>query len=96
MSGNAFCSCSLDVFSSIPVRETVRESSESGEVPAVRFPPPPPITIRDHFALISGGKITGKNLPGNCGCFGCFTFCHRQNDQLGWVEIELQLGELAA
>ena len=28
MSGNAFCSCSLDVFSSIPVRETVRESSE--------------------------------------------------------------------
>jgi len=42
MSGNAFRSCSLDVFSSIPVRETVRESSESGELPAVRFPPPPP------------------------------------------------------
>jgi len=41
MSGNAFCSCCLDVFSSNPVRETVRESSESGELPAVRFPPPP-------------------------------------------------------
>ena len=41
MSGNAFSSCSLDVFSSIPVRETVRESSERGEQPAVRFPPPP-------------------------------------------------------
>jgi len=41
MSGNAFCSCSLDVFSSIPVRETVGESSESDELPAVRFPPPP-------------------------------------------------------
>ena len=42
MSGNAFCSCSLDVFCSIPVRETVRDSSKSGELPAVRFPPPPP------------------------------------------------------
>jgi hypothetical protein len=41
MSGNAFCSCSLDVFRSIPVRETVGESSESDELPAVRFPPPP-------------------------------------------------------
>ena len=41
MSGNAFCSCSLDVFREIPVRETVRESSEPGELPAVRFPPPP-------------------------------------------------------
>jgi hypothetical protein len=45
MSGNAFCSCSLDVFSSIPVRETIRESSESGEEPAVRFPPPPLVPV---------------------------------------------------
>ena len=36
--------------------------------------------------MISGGKITGKNLVGNRGCFGCFTFCHRQNDQLRWTE----------
>jgi hypothetical protein len=41
MSGNAFPSCSLDVFSSIPVRETVRESSESGVLTLLRFPPPP-------------------------------------------------------
>jgi hypothetical protein len=34
-------SCSSDVLSSIPVRETVRESSKSVELPAVRFPPPP-------------------------------------------------------
>ena len=47
MSGNAFCSCSLDVFSSIPVRETVRESSEPGESPDVRFPPPPLLKTSD-------------------------------------------------
>ena len=47
MSGNAFCSCSLNVFSSRPVRETVRESSESGELPAVRFPPPPSLETSD-------------------------------------------------
>jgi hypothetical protein len=46
--------------------------------------------------LISGGKITGKNLAINCGGFGYFTFCHRQNDQFGWVEIDLQLGEFGA
>ncbi len=33
-----------------------------GAPATVRFPPPPPISTRDHFALISGGKITGKNL----------------------------------
>jgi len=47
ISANAFCSCSLDVFSSIPVRETVRESSRSGESPAVRFPPPPLLKTSD-------------------------------------------------
>lgn len=41
MSGDAFCSCSLDAFSSMPVRETVRESSEAGELTAVRSPQPP-------------------------------------------------------
>ncbi len=51
MSGNAFPSCSLDVFSSIPVRETVRESSSSGELPAVRFPPPPLLNPSDCFWL---------------------------------------------
>jgi len=40
MSGNAFCSRSLDVFSSIPVRETVRESLEAGVSPSVRFQAP--------------------------------------------------------
>jgi len=51
MSANAFCSCSLNVFSSIPVRETVRESLEPVELPAVRFPPPPPLTLPagNHF-----------------------------------------------
>jgi hypothetical protein len=55
MSGNAFSSCSLDVFSSIPVRETVRESSEPGEQPAVRFPPPPLFSLRCRslFAWVS-------------------------------------------
>ena len=51
MSGNAFCSCSLDVFSSIPVRETVRESSESRELRAVRFPPPPLLKTSDCYRL---------------------------------------------
>ena len=51
MSGNAFPSCSLDVFSSIPVRETVRESSEPGELLAVRFPPPPLLKTSDRLWL---------------------------------------------
>ena len=47
MSANAFSSCSLDVFSSIRVRETVRESSEPGISPSVRFPPPPLLKTSD-------------------------------------------------
>jgi hypothetical protein len=46
--------------------------------------------------LISGGKITGKTCWETAVVFGCFTFCHRQNDQAGWVEIDLQLGEFGA
>ena len=56
-SGNGSCSCSLDVVSSRPVRETGRKSSKSGELPAVRFPPPPLISSRNHLALISGGFV---------------------------------------
>jgi len=40
MFGSAFCSYSLDVCSSVPVGESVRESSESGKLPAVRFQAP--------------------------------------------------------
>ena len=42
LAAKRFRSCCLTVSSGIPVRETVRESSESGASPAVRFPPPPP------------------------------------------------------
>jgi hypothetical protein len=62
MSGNAFCSCSLDVFRSIPVRETVGESSESDELPAVRFPPPPPLCR----ALLSGSAAPNQDVAVTC------------------------------
>jgi len=62
MSGNAFCSCSLDVFLSIPVRETVRESSESGESPDVRFPPPPPKNKKDRGSLAVSAEWVSRDL----------------------------------
>ena len=69
-SANAFCSCSLDVFSSIPVRETVRELSKSGELPAVRIPPPPLLKTsdcswlrqRDRFAVNCDGHFRVADL----------------------------------
>jgi len=63
MSANVFCSCSLDVFSPIPVRETVRESSESGDPPDVRFPPAPLIsTLFGQGRVLSANKTARPSL----------------------------------
>jgi len=45
-----------------PVRETVRESFSSGELPAVRFPPPPPRRENSY-----GVSTAGAGLPGGSG-----------------------------
>jgi hypothetical protein len=65
MSGNAFSSWSLDVFASIPVRESVRESSKSGVSADVRFKAPSRYAAAlgsGHFVEVVGsayGEVQG-------------------------------------
>ena len=61
-SATAFCPYCLTVSSGIPVRKTVRESPESGELQAVRFPPPSLIrSAGDHFR--ANQKLGSNETP---------------------------------